>query len=119
MNVRPPIESSNPTAVLSVSFNSDSSCFAVGLESGICSKFLTFILSMAFADLDSISYKIMSSQGVKRYASHYKLRYRHIYSHLVDFNAGIGLVQMMGMTNYLALVGGGRSPKFAMNKASH
>lgn len=33
-----------------------------------------------------------------------------------DFNAGIGLVRMMGMTNYLALVGGGRSPKFAMNK---
>jgi hypothetical protein len=33
-----------------------------------------------------------------------------------DFNAGIGLVQMMGTTNYLALVGGGRSPKFAMNK---
>lgn len=33
-----------------------------------------------------------------------------------DFNAGIGLVQMMGMTNYLALVGGGKSPKFAMNK---
>lgn len=23
---------------------------------------------------------------------------------------------MMGMTNYLALVGGGKSPKFAMNK---
>lgn len=37
MNVRPPIETSNPTAVLSVSFNSDSSCFAAGLESGICS----------------------------------------------------------------------------------
>lgn len=33
-----------------------------------------------------------------------------------DFNAGIGLVQMMGKTNYLALVGGGKSPKFAMNK---
>ncbi|OAA54904.1 WD40 repeat-like-containing domain protein [Cordyceps fumosorosea ARSEF 2679] len=70
MNVRPPIESSSPTAVLSVSFNNDASCFAVGLESGIC-----------------------------------------------NFNAGIGLVRMMGMTNYLALVGGGRSPKFAMNKA--
>ena len=25
---------------------------------------------------------------------------------------------MMGTTNYLALVGGGKSPKFAMNKVS-
>ena len=37
MNARQPIESSTPTAVLSVSFNRDSSCFAVGLDSGICS----------------------------------------------------------------------------------
>lgn len=33
-----------------------------------------------------------------------------------DFNAGIGLVQMMGKANYLALIGGGRQPKFAQNK---
>ncbi|KAI0172795.1 WD40-repeat-containing domain protein [Hypoxylon sp. FL1284] len=33
-----------------------------------------------------------------------------------DFNAGLGLVQMMGNANYLALVGGGRSPKFPQNK---
>ncbi|KAI1400663.1 WD40-repeat-containing domain protein [Hypoxylon fuscum] len=32
------------------------------------------------------------------------------------FNAGLGLVQMMGNANYLALVGGGRSPKFPENK---
>ncbi|KND87732.1 SVP1-like protein 2 [Tolypocladium ophioglossoides CBS 100239] len=83
MNVRPPIETSNPTAVLSVSFNSDSSCFATGLESGIC---------------------IFHTKSCLLKASR-------------DFNAGIGLVQMMGMTNYLALVGGGKSPKFAMNKA--
>lgn len=38
MNVRGPIDNSTPAAVLSVSFNSDSSCFSVGLESGICSK---------------------------------------------------------------------------------
>ncbi|RDA95357.1 hypothetical protein CP533_3481 [Ophiocordyceps camponoti-saundersi (nom. inval.)] len=83
MNVRPPIESSNPTTVLSVSFNNDSSCFAVGLESGIC---------------------VFHTKSCLLKASR-------------DFNAGIGLVQMMGKTNYLALVGGGRSPKFAMNKA--
>ncbi|KAF5018761.1 hypothetical protein F66182_9246 [Fusarium sp. NRRL 66182] len=72
MNVRPPIEATSTEAVLSVSFNNDASCFAVGLDSGIC-----------------------------------------------NFNAGIGLVQMMGMTNYLGLVGGGRTPKFAMNKAGY
>lgn len=33
-----------------------------------------------------------------------------------DFNAGIGMVQMMGNANYVALVGGGRSPKFPSNK---
>ncbi|PHH79827.1 hypothetical protein CDD80_3688 [Ophiocordyceps camponoti-rufipedis] len=82
MNVRPPIESSNPTTVLSVSFNNDSSCFAVGLESGIFFHTKSCLLKASR-----------------------------------DFNAGIGLVQMMGKTNYLALVGGGRSPKFAMNKA--
>ncbi|PKS09565.1 hypothetical protein jhhlp_004182 [Lomentospora prolificans] len=70
MNTRPNIESPNTTQVLSVSFNNDSSCFAVGLNTGIC-----------------------------------------------DFNAGVGLVQMMGTTNYLALVGGGKLPKFASHKA--
>ncbi|KAH7161270.1 WD40-repeat-containing domain protein [Dactylonectria macrodidyma] len=83
MNVRPPIEASSTEAVLSVSFNNDASCFAVGLDSGIC---------------------IFHTKSCLLKASR-------------DFNAGIGLVQMMGMTNYLALVGGGRSPKFAMNKA--
>ncbi|KAK4040392.1 WD40-repeat-containing domain protein [Parachaetomium inaequale] len=33
-----------------------------------------------------------------------------------DFNAGVGLVQMMGKANYVGLVGGGRQPKFAANK---
>ncbi|KAI8723825.1 hypothetical protein NCS52_00239300 [Fusarium sp. LHS14.1] len=83
MNVRPPIEVSTPEAVLSVSFNNDASCFAAGLDSGIC---------------------IFHTKSCLLKASR-------------DFNAGIGLVQMMGMTNYLALVGGGRNPKFAMNKA--
>lgn len=31
---------------------------------------------------------------------------------------GIGLAQMMGVSNIIAIVGGGRKPKFAANKAS-
>ncbi|KAK4216783.1 SVP1-like protein 2 [Rhypophila decipiens] len=33
-----------------------------------------------------------------------------------DFNAGIGIAQMLGSSNILGLVGGGKQPKFARNK---
>ncbi|KAI1259568.1 WD40 repeat-like protein [Xylariaceae sp. FL1019] len=82
MNTRPPIERPSENAALSVAFNSDSTRFAVGLDSGFCIFFAS-------------KCQVQTAR---------------------DLNAGLGLVQMMGNANYLALVGGGRAPKFPQNK---
>jgi hypothetical protein len=37
MNTRTPVEAPNSTLVLSITFNDDCSCFAVGLNTGFCS----------------------------------------------------------------------------------
>ncbi|KAK4161268.1 WD40-repeat-containing domain protein [Cladorrhinum sp. PSN259] len=78
MNTRPPLETTTLPRVLSVTFNDDCSCFAVGLETG---------------------FRIFNSAECTQRSER-------------EFNAGIGLVQMMGKANYLGLVGGGRNPKF-------
>ncbi|EAS31300.3 SVP1-like protein 2 [Coccidioides immitis RS] len=82
MDTRQVIDTSTGPGSLSVAFNSDSSCFSVGLDSGFC---------------------VFNSDPCELKVSR-------------DFNAGIGVVEMLGQSNYLALVGGGRRPKFPQNK---
>ncbi|OJJ82997.1 phosphatidylinositol-3,5-bisphosphate binding protein HSV2 [Aspergillus glaucus CBS 516.65] len=82
MNTRQVIDESVGPVSLSTAFNSDNSCFSVGLDTGFC-VFTT----------DPCELKVSR-----------------------DFNAGIGVVEMMGQYNFLAIVGGGKQPKFPQNK---
>ncbi|KAL8837620.1 MAG: hypothetical protein Q9176_005537 [Flavoplaca citrina] len=85
MNTRPAIDESTGPIALNVGFNQDSSCFAVGLDTGFCG-------SCVF-NSDPCELKVSR-----------------------DFNAGIGATEMLGKANYIALVGGGKNPKFPINK---
>ncbi|KAL4925735.1 phosphatidylinositol-3,5-bisphosphate binding protein HSV2 [Aspergillus undulatus] len=82
MNTRQIIDDSQGPFSRSATFNSDNSCFSVGLEDGFC---------------------IFSSNPCELRMSR-------------SFNAGIGLAAMVGQSNYLALVGGGRRPRYPQNK---
>ncbi|KAL8876630.1 MAG: hypothetical protein Q9192_008830, partial [Flavoplaca navasiana] len=82
MNTRPAIDESTGPIALNVGFNQDSSCFAVGLDTGFC---------------------VFNSDPCELKVSR-------------DFNAGIGATEMLGKANYIALVGGGKNPKFPINK---
>lgn len=82
MNTRQVIDESVGPYSLSATFNNDSSCFSVGLDTGFC---------------------VFNSNPCELKVSR-------------DFNAGIGVVEMLGQSNYLAIVGGGRTPKFPQNK---
>ncbi|KAL1971030.1 hypothetical protein VTN77DRAFT_2864 [Rasamsonia byssochlamydoides] len=82
MNTRQVIDDSAGPVSLSASFNNDSSCFSVGLDTGFC-----------VFNADPCELKVSR-----------------------DFNAGIGLAEMLGQSNYLAIVGGGKQPKFPQNK---
>ncbi|KAF2797499.1 WD40 repeat-like protein [Melanomma pulvis-pyrius CBS 109.77] len=82
MNTRPILDSSSGPFALSASFNADSSCFSVALETGFC------VFSSRTGDLKCAR----------------------------EVGGGIGSAEMLGTTRYIALVGGGKQPKFPQNK---
>ena len=74
--------SSESNSMLYVTFNQDSSCFAIGTETG-------------FSIYNSFPFKDNFNR---------------------DMNGGIGIIEMLNRCNILALVGGGKNPKYAQNK---
>lgn len=86
--------SSSNNGIIFTSFNQDQGCFACGTENG---------------------FKIYNSYPFKD--SHQRSKYFYFCSNNdIEFDGGIGIVEMMFRTNILALVGGGDKPKFAANK---
>lgn len=89
MNVTKAItETSKGVQFLDVSFNQDQGCFAVAHEKG---------------------FLVYNTNPID-------LRVRRFFSPAGDAGLGIGRIAMLHRTNYLALVGGGKSPRFPSNK---
>jgi len=121
MNTRPAIESSSNPVALSASFNQDASCFSVGLDTGFCSKFLEFSLFFRcnLTSAASIQLRTMPASSLSRYTPLRNPFPPNAHTKQLDFNAGIGAVQMLKKANFVALIGGGKQPKFPQNKVSH
>ena len=75
-------DNNNSNKMLYISFNQNSSCFAIGTENG-------FIIYSTFPFKDKFTRNL---------------------------NGGIGIIEMLNSSNILALVGGGKYPKYNKNK---
>lgn len=95
MDVRRPIREAvnnrRKPKFLSVSFNQDDSCFSVALENG----FRIFNTDPLTSKLS----KTFKESGTNQ-----------------SRGTGIGYTRMLYRTNYIALVGGGKRPRHALNK---
>ena len=99
MNTRPVIDESQGPVSLSASFNSDVSCFSVGTDSGFC-VFNSDPCSLQVSRLLNAGIGIVEMvRNPYRSADHVS-----------------GIAEMLGNYNYLALVGGGKNPRWPQTK---
>jgi hypothetical protein len=83
------MDSTTDDQMLCMTFNQDNSCFAVGTERG-------------FQIYNTYPFKDKFERGTNNLT--------------LVLEGGIGIVEMLGRTNILALVGGGKTAKYAPNK---
>lgn len=118
MNTRPILDSYAGPYALSASFNADSSCFSVALESGFRGTSSPFSISRARTDPSSHFFKTWRNKSRSRlvYNCPVLCPDLHVLTSRKEVGGGIGCAEMLGTTKYIALVGGGKQPKFPQNK---
>ena len=114
MNIRKPLQSEvqlkNPK-LLNVAFNQDNSCFAVCSETGF-KVFASYPMELKMERDFSITPDKKNVIDNERPVET-KFPVKSINGN--EFT-GIGIIKMLYKTNYIALVGGGKKPKFPINK---
>lgn len=109
MNTHQPIASQkyNEPKFLCIKFNQDQGCFAIGHEYG----FHVFNSDPVDLRVQRNFYKFSPNANIENGAHQ-----RNGASTDDTAGSGIGNITMLHRTNYLALVGGGKHPKFSSNK---
>ncbi|PBP16432.1 SVP1-like protein 2 [Diplocarpon rosae] len=73
-------------------------------------------VSLSDSTLDSASSILSHASSGSPEVQPTAIRTLAVNTEVADFNAGIGAAQMLGKANFIALIGGGKQPKFPQNK---